>query len=167
MLVIEAGKSYDVVCNLACGRQAFEVLQEESKVYDKLRPLMPDYVPNVLSFYTGETYEGRTSVLVMQDAGEELRVPLRQQPLKFRQSTLEGILAVHRAGVSHQDFRQQHVVVTQLENGEYWPLPSASRRPILSTSAVIATRSYVSYRGLKIPTVGINSPEDIYERRLR
>ncbi|KAI0800068.1 hypothetical protein C8Q74DRAFT_388968 [Fomes fomentarius] len=84
MVTVETGETHDVVCKVACTREAFKRLQEESRVYDHLRPIMPDYVPYVFSLLTGETYEGRTGVLVMQDGGEKLYVPLDQQPTDFR-----------------------------------------------------------------------------------
>lgn len=84
MVTVKTGETHDVVCKVACTREAFKRLQEESRVYDHLRPIMPDYVPYVFALFTGETYEGRTGVLVMQDGGERLYVPLDQQPTDFR-----------------------------------------------------------------------------------
>ena len=75
----------DFICKVAFGRRWFEVLKEEALLYEgKLHPLCGKAVPIYYGLFKGETYEGRTGIMVLEDCGKPLRAPIRRQPLYFR-----------------------------------------------------------------------------------
>ena len=75
----------DFICKVAFGRRWFEVLKPEALLYEgKLHPLCGKAVPIYYGLFKGETYEGRTGIMVLEDCGKPLRAPIRRQPLYFR-----------------------------------------------------------------------------------
>ncbi|TFK83690.1 hypothetical protein K466DRAFT_528448 [Polyporus arcularius HHB13444] len=114
-MVSEAmNQTRDFVCKVAFGMRYFEVLKEEAMLYEgKLDSLCGQAVPMYYGFFMGETYEGRTGILILEDCGRPLRVPIRRQPLYFRQHLLHALIQVHHAGVDLEDFGVHNVVVTK------------------------------------------------------
>ena len=75
----------DFICKVAFGRRWHQVLKEEASLYEgKLEPLCGKAVPGYYGFFEGETYEGRTGIMILEDCGRPLRAPIRRQPLYFR-----------------------------------------------------------------------------------
>ncbi|RDX39377.1 hypothetical protein OH76DRAFT_1533978 [Lentinus brumalis] len=95
------------------GRRHFKALKEEARLYEEqLRPLWGKAVPIYYGFFMGETYEGQTGVMMLEDCGQRLRVPLKQQPVYFRSITLHHLISIHRAGVKLADFDVGNIVVS-------------------------------------------------------
>ncbi|OSD03745.1 hypothetical protein PYCCODRAFT_1466657 [Trametes coccinea BRFM310] len=93
-----------LICKVAFGRQWFRSLEAEALLYEqKLKPLWGKVVPHYYGFFRGDTYEGKTGILLMEDCGQPASDELSRQPLYFRKLLLEAFVALHRAGVSFQD----------------------------------------------------------------
>ncbi|RPD55430.1 hypothetical protein L226DRAFT_469850 [Lentinus tigrinus ALCF2SS1-7] len=112
------------VCKVAFGRRWFQVLKEEALLYEgKLEALCGKAVPVYYGFFIGETYKGRTGVMMLEDCGRPLRTSFRKQPLYFRESLLKALIAVHHAGVDPEDFTEDNVVATHhAESNTYMPM---------------------------------------------
>ncbi|RPD55436.1 hypothetical protein L226DRAFT_574589 [Lentinus tigrinus ALCF2SS1-7] len=117
-------KTRNFVCKVAFGRRWFQVLKEEALLYEgKLEALCGKAVPVYYGFFVGETYKGRTGIMVLEDCGRPLRVSLRRQPLYFRRSVLDALIDVHRAEVDLEDFTEDNVVATHhTESNTYIPV---------------------------------------------
>lgn len=75
----------EFICEVAFGRRWFAGLKEEALLYEgNLSPLCGKAIPIYYGFFKGETYEGRTGIMVLEDCGKPLRAPIRRQPLYFR-----------------------------------------------------------------------------------
>ncbi|KAI9057564.1 hypothetical protein FKP32DRAFT_1598133 [Trametes sanguinea] len=93
-----------LICKVAFGRRWFKLLKEESLLYEgKLKPLRGTVVPHYYGFFAGDTYEGMTGVMVLEDCGQPACDSIEHQPLWFRALVLEALVAVHRAGIAFQD----------------------------------------------------------------
>ncbi|RPD55434.1 hypothetical protein L227DRAFT_579635 [Lentinus tigrinus ALCF2SS1-6] len=120
---ISLNGSVTVILKVAMGRTYVRNLLKEAEIYlDKLKPLFTSRVPHVYGFWQGETYEGQTAVMVMQDCGRPLKRDIVQQPPKFRQLVIDHLVAVHRAGVSFRDFGMDNVVAFQTPEGSFYPM---------------------------------------------
>ncbi|KAJ2985167.1 hypothetical protein NUW54_g10240 [Trametes sanguinea] len=108
-----SGESRRLVCKVAFGRRWFKILREEALLYEgQLKPLCGEAVPNYHGFFRGETFEGKTGIMVLEDCGTRNSVPLDRQPLYFRKAVAQAVLALHRTGVRfyvwHTD---EHIVI--------------------------------------------------------
>ncbi|KAJ2972942.1 hypothetical protein NUW54_g12163 [Trametes sanguinea] len=72
------------ICKIDCGRQRANVLKDEADVYrDKLAHLQGKWVPKLYGCYLGETNEGLTGILIMEDCGQPLPRPLCWLPPRY------------------------------------------------------------------------------------
>ncbi|TBU41393.1 hypothetical protein BD309DRAFT_273129 [Dichomitus squalens] len=121
-------KELDVVCKVGWGTMGAAEVQREANLYqDRLRKLQGTVVPRVHGCYVAND---RITVLVMEYCGRALSQGTRsfsQTPLEFRKLTVNGLLAIHRAGILHGDFREENIVVREVQKGklegaEYFPV---------------------------------------------
>ncbi|KAI0683809.1 hypothetical protein C8T65DRAFT_749273 [Cerioporus squamosus] len=123
MVVESSGIPGDFIFKVAFGRRHFKDLKEEAKLYKgKLQPLWGKAVPIYYGFFMGETYEGQTGIMMLEDCGHCLRVPLRQQPGLGNDmgmgnpwgTALHHLIDIHRAGVKLHDFDVGNIVVSPI-----------------------------------------------------
>ncbi len=85
MLQESTGKELKVVFKVAYDEPCLLLLANEAEIYtEHLVKVQGEYVPRMYGSFVGETDEGKTRVTVLEDWGEELRIPLKVQPVKFR-----------------------------------------------------------------------------------
>ncbi|RDX45519.1 hypothetical protein OH76DRAFT_943457 [Lentinus brumalis] len=123
MLQESTGKELKVVFKVAYDEPCLLLLANEAEIYtEHLVKVQGEYVPRMYGSFVGETDEGKTRVTVLEDWGEELRIPLKVQPVKFRLLVVKALLEIHRrANVVHHDFADRHIVVKTTPTG-YWPV---------------------------------------------
>ncbi|RPD54211.1 hypothetical protein L226DRAFT_472166 [Lentinus tigrinus ALCF2SS1-7] len=115
MVIKLRGITRTFIFKVAFGRRHAKDLKKEAKLYEgKLHPLCGKAVPIYYGYYMGETYEGLTGVMMLEDCGRPLRVPLRQQPIYFRGTVLTHLIDIHRAGVALDAFGLGHIVATKV-----------------------------------------------------
>lgn len=77
-----------VVFKIAYQAHFCDQLKEEADLYQRLDTAangeLDQVIPQFMGLYVGVTDDGPTSVLLMQDCGKRLQVPLVQQPASFR-----------------------------------------------------------------------------------
>ncbi|RPD55411.1 hypothetical protein L226DRAFT_562729 [Lentinus tigrinus ALCF2SS1-7] len=112
-----------VVFKIAYDEECLQLLAHEAEFYaTHLAPVQGRSVPRMYGSFVGETDEGRTRVTVLEDWGEQLRVALMMQPVKFRKEIVRAFVDIHQVtGVVHNDFNERHVVVKTTPEG-YWPV---------------------------------------------
>ncbi|KAI0800075.1 hypothetical protein C8Q74DRAFT_1234136 [Fomes fomentarius] len=115
---------HDVVCKEAYQRHQYRLLKEEAEVYLKLdqQDICGHSVPMFFGFYTGQTGDGLTGLLLLEYGGDTLSVPLVRQPSDFRRRVITTLITIHRAGVVHNEFEERHIVVRVLDDGSHWPM---------------------------------------------
>ncbi|RPD55437.1 hypothetical protein L227DRAFT_656884 [Lentinus tigrinus ALCF2SS1-6] len=123
MLKESTHEELGVVFKIAYDEGCLRLLAHEAEFYTThLVPVQGLSVPRMYGSFVGETDEGRTRVTVLEDWGEQLRVPLMMQPVKFRLLVVEALIDIHQVtGVVHNDFTERHIVVKTTPEG-YWPV---------------------------------------------
>lgn len=124
------------VCKVAIGKKHAERLRKEASFYrGRLAPLQTRVVPGIQGYFESEVIDGLTvGVLVMDDCGESLSRPLWAYPLDFRcvpgcilssrsfrtylilvhrVRVVHALHAIHKAGVQHNDFREDNIVIAR------------------------------------------------------
>ena len=84
LLVPETSERFDVVIKIGYQPDFHDRLKEEASIYQRLVPLEHQFTPLFWGLFTGETDEGPTAILVLEDGGEELKVAVVMQPTYFR-----------------------------------------------------------------------------------
>ncbi|KAI0689756.1 hypothetical protein C8T65DRAFT_817590 [Cerioporus squamosus] len=111
-------KKRDVVCKVAYRERQIEALRKEADVYHtKLLSLQGTIVPLMYGCYIGDTDEGHMGVLVLQYCGVPLTYELQYYALTVRYQAVNALLAIHKAGVEHNDFAERHIVVSKDKKG--------------------------------------------------
>ncbi|CDO74324.1 hypothetical protein BN946_scf184570.g3 [Trametes cinnabarina] len=116
----EAGslRPFDVVLKVGYHKAQHRYIKREAEIYEKYfctPEIKGQHVPNYLGLFLGDTYEGITTVLVLQDSAFPLNYPLEHYSLDFRLDVINALAAVHKAGVTLPDFYEGNVVVKK------WP----------------------------------------------
>ncbi|KAI9069356.1 hypothetical protein FKP32DRAFT_1586931 [Trametes sanguinea] len=92
----------DVVVKFGYHKPQHEPIRAEAKIYEtKLGDIMGQCVPHCFGVFCGNTYEGMTTVLVLEDGGEGICRPLRCQPIAFKQAVVDALLRIHKAGIAY------------------------------------------------------------------
>ncbi|RDX41267.1 hypothetical protein OH76DRAFT_246790 [Lentinus brumalis] len=108
----------EVVCKVAYGEHQIEILRKEADLYNtKLRNLQGRVVPFMYGCYIDDTEEGPTGVLVLQYCGVALTYELKYYALTIRYQAVIALLAIHKAGVEHNDFAERNIVVSKNGKG--------------------------------------------------
>ncbi|RPD55418.1 hypothetical protein L226DRAFT_616047 [Lentinus tigrinus ALCF2SS1-7] len=119
--VTKAGLTDDrrgVVCKVAYGECQVEILQKEADLYNtKLLDLQGKVVPVMRGCYVDVTDDGPTGVLILQYCGVPLTYELKNYALTVRHQAVNALLAIHKAGVEHNDFAERHIVVSRSPEG--------------------------------------------------
>ncbi|CDO75046.1 hypothetical protein BN946_scf184757.g1 [Trametes cinnabarina] len=68
--------------------------------------------------YAGDTDDGRTAILVLQYCGTPLKYKLRGYALELRTQVVRAVLAVHKAGLAHNDVHEHNILVSKDVQGE-------------------------------------------------
>ncbi|RPD55455.1 hypothetical protein L227DRAFT_656900 [Lentinus tigrinus ALCF2SS1-6] len=68
--------------------------------------------------YVGITQDGHTGVLVLQYCGVPLTVELKYYSGNVRFQAVNALLAIHKAGVQHNDFVERNLVVVKDVDGD-------------------------------------------------
>ncbi|KAI9068201.1 hypothetical protein FKP32DRAFT_182796 [Trametes sanguinea] len=105
---------YDVVCKVGYHKAQLDFIRDEAKIYEKhfLTPgTMGQVVPTYMGLFVGDTYEGMTTVLVLEDCGRPLLDCLSHYSLEFRIDVIAALTAVHMAGVTLPGFYEENIVV--------------------------------------------------------
>ncbi|KAI0800076.1 hypothetical protein C8Q74DRAFT_1190409 [Fomes fomentarius] len=98
---------------IAFGTRRVNILREEAVIYNtKLLALQGKYVPLVHGFHVGRSTDGLSAVLVMDDCGNRMSESLRCQPLATRVHVVEALLAIHQAGIQHNDLAERNIVLS-------------------------------------------------------
>ncbi|OSD03747.1 hypothetical protein PYCCODRAFT_1434134 [Trametes coccinea BRFM310] len=144
------------ICKTALGRQWYKSLAEEAMLYErKLKPLWGKVVPHYYGFFSGETYEGKTGIILLEDCGQLASDWLSRQPTYLRKSVLEAFIALHRAGVS---FQQDSTLAAQVNVVIQYDPASAKYVPrLIDFSAVYPNHECLSEYGDIV--VGAPEPE--------
>ncbi|RPD55441.1 hypothetical protein L227DRAFT_656888 [Lentinus tigrinus ALCF2SS1-6] len=123
MLKESTHEKLGVVFKIAYDEECLQLLAHEAEFYSThLVPVQGRSVPRMYGSFVGETDEGRTRVTVLEDWGEQLRVPLMMQPVNFRLRIVGALIDIHQVtGVVHNDFIERHIVVKTTPEG-YWPV---------------------------------------------
>ncbi|RPD55431.1 hypothetical protein L227DRAFT_603504 [Lentinus tigrinus ALCF2SS1-6] len=120
-VVTKAGLTDDrrrVVCKVAYGERQVEILQKEADVYNtKLLDLQDKIVPLMYGCYIDVTDEGPTGVLILQYCGVPLTYELTNYELTVKHQAVNALLAIHKAGVQHNDFAERNIVVSRSPDG--------------------------------------------------
>ncbi|RPD70707.1 hypothetical protein L226DRAFT_574597 [Lentinus tigrinus ALCF2SS1-7] len=106
-----------VVCKVAYGERQVEVLQEADLYNTKLLDLQGKVVPVMYGCYIDVTDEGPTGVLILQYCGVPLTYELTNYELTVKHQAVNALLAIHKAGVEHNDFAERHIVVSKSPEG--------------------------------------------------
>ncbi|RPD55429.1 hypothetical protein L227DRAFT_579631 [Lentinus tigrinus ALCF2SS1-6] len=107
-----------VVCKVAYGERQVEVLQKEADLYNtKLLGLQGKVIPVMHGCYVDVTDKGPTGVLILQYCGVPLTYELKNYALTIRHQAVNVLLAIHKAGVKHNDFAERHIVVSRSSEG--------------------------------------------------
>ncbi|RPD70705.1 hypothetical protein L226DRAFT_616035 [Lentinus tigrinus ALCF2SS1-7] len=105
-----------VVCKVAYGERQVEVLQKEADLYNtKLLGLQGKVIPVMHGCYVDVTDKGPTGVLILQYCGVPLTYELKNYALTIRHQAVNVLLAIHKAGVKHNDFAERHIVVSRMK----------------------------------------------------
>ncbi|KAI9069355.1 hypothetical protein FKP32DRAFT_1641030 [Trametes sanguinea] len=116
-----ASGSLTVICKVAHGRRNVDRLKLETDIYVRnLRDLQGSVVPNMLGCFTGQTQEGwDVGVLLLEDWGRALGWPLYSYSLSIRAKVLHALVAIHRAGVRHGDFKPRNILAKKRADGNF------------------------------------------------
>ena len=82
-------REVDVVLKIGLGDWC-SGLRKEANIYSFLKSTQGQYIPYFWGMYTGRVRERPCVVLVLEDCGDELKVPVYQQPFDFRYAHLLG-----------------------------------------------------------------------------
>ncbi|CDO77736.1 hypothetical protein BN946_scf184969.g88 [Trametes cinnabarina] len=109
-----------VVCKVAHGRRQIARLKEEADIYNEdLRDLQGAIVPLVIGCYVGKTGEGwHVGVLILEDCGNRLEWNLPSYSQSLRKQAVLSLLAIHRKGVVHGDFKGRNIVAKKRDDGQ-------------------------------------------------
>ncbi|KAI9057567.1 hypothetical protein FKP32DRAFT_1681425 [Trametes sanguinea] len=114
-----------LICKVALGRRWFTPLQDEALLYEgKLKPLQGTVVPRYYGFFAGDTYKGKTGIMILEDCGQPASGFIYHQPFWFRKLVLKALVAVHRVGIVFQD------PMASLENNVVVQYDSASNKHV-------------------------------------
>ncbi|RDX45516.1 hypothetical protein OH76DRAFT_1387779 [Lentinus brumalis] len=107
-----------VVCKVAYGERQIQVLRKESDLYHtKLLSLQGTVVPLMYGCYIDDTDDGRMGVLILQYCGVPLTYELKYYALTVRYQAVNALLAIHKAGVEHNDFAERNIVISKDKKG--------------------------------------------------
>ncbi|OSD03744.1 hypothetical protein PYCCODRAFT_193010 [Trametes coccinea BRFM310] len=108
----------NVVCKVAYGQRRIDDLLREADFYNtKLLGLQGTVVPRMYGCYRGYTEDGHTAVLILEDCGYQLTYKLKFYDVAFRTQVVRAWLAVHDAGVLHNDFHSRNILVSRNADG--------------------------------------------------
>ncbi|TFY58152.1 hypothetical protein EVG20_g8260, partial [Dentipellis fragilis] len=100
-----------VICKLAFGKRAIGSLDNEANFYQgKLRHLQDVCIPKCYGYYIGDSDEGITACLVLEDCGKPVVFAMSHWGQRFKTAVLKAFLAIHDAGVRHYDVTERNIL---------------------------------------------------------